>query len=95
MKKIIQTTYTEQEFRQLIREELTAILIDNNKLENKTSEDENFLTASQAGDFLRLKRGSIYNLINQNKIPYQKKPGSNRVLLSKKDLWEWLKKEGK
>jgi excisionase family DNA binding protein len=91
MKKLIKTILTESEFRQIIREEVRAVL-DNEDKQIAGLNNEGFINAKQAAEFLKLKIGTIYNLVNKNSIPYHKKPGSNRVLFSKKELSDIYKK---
>lgn len=83
----IQTSYTDAEFRQLIRDELLIIL---NEVPGmpKIEVNERYLTVSEAADFLNIVKGSLYNMVHQNKVPYHK--SGKRVLFKKSELSEWL-----
>jgi excisionase family DNA binding protein len=92
MKKTITTSYTDEEFKTLIKEAVKSAI--NGELD-QPSKEEGFLTISQAADLLKLKAGSIYNMVNSQTIPFHKKPGSNRLLFVKSELLEWLKEDKK
>lgn len=89
MAKTIKTTYTDEEFRQLIREEIQSIL---NEIPGMpTIEiDEVFLTVNQVSTVFKLAKGSIYNLVHQGKIPFHK--SGRKVLFKKSELSKWMKK---
>lgn len=87
MAKTIKTTYTDEEFRALIRHEVQAVL-NNIPGMPKVEVDEGYLTVKQAADFLKIVTGSLYNLISQNKVPYHK--SGKKVLFRKSELVEWL-----
>jgi len=92
MENTIQTTYTDSEFRALIREELRTVLAENGPVNSTVMETEEFINTQQAADLLKIKKQTIYNLINENKIPYHKKGGNNsRVLFKRSELIDWLK----
>jgi len=87
LKKTIQTTYTEIEFRQLIREEIQAAL---NNIPGIPVVDvnEGYLTVEQAADLLKLVKGSIYNLVHKNSIPFHK--SGKRILFKRSELTKWM-----
>jgi excisionase family DNA binding protein len=87
MVKTIKTTYTDDEFRSIIRNEVQAVI---NGIPGmpKVEVDEGYLTVKQAADFLKIVTGSLYNLISQNKVPYHK--SGKKVLFKKSELKEWL-----
>ena len=87
MKKTIKTTYTDAEFRQLIRDEVIAVL--NNIPGMPVIEiDEGYLTVEQAAAFLKLVKGTVYNLVHKNSIPFHK--SGKRILFKKSELSEWM-----
>ncbi|WP_090534896.1 helix-turn-helix domain-containing protein [Mucilaginibacter sp. NFR10] len=87
MKHIIKATYTDQEFRQIIREEVQAVL---NAIPGMpTIEiDEPLITVEQAAEKLNLVKGTLYNMVSQNKIPYYK--SGKKVLFKWSELEKWL-----
>ena len=87
MAKTIKTTYTDEEFRALIRNEVQAVL-NNIPGMPKVEVNEGYLTVKQAAEFLKIVTGSLYNLISQNKVPYHK--SGKKVLFKKSELVEWL-----
>jgi len=87
MKKTVTTKYTDQEFRQLIREELKAILSGEDQ-QIAPGENEGYITVTQAADFIKMKPGSIRQLIHKKLIPFHKAGG--RVLLKKSELSDWI-----
>ncbi|MES2762753.1 MAG: helix-turn-helix domain-containing protein [Bacteroidota bacterium] len=56
------------------------------------AETDHPLTIEQAGEYIKLSRGTIYGLVSSNKIPFSKQ--GKRLYFSKKDLTDWIK-EGK
>lgn len=89
MKKSIKISYTEQEFRQIIREELRAVL-NNEDVQISGPADEGFISLDQATEFLKLKKSSIYNRVHNGTIPFHK--AGKRLLFKKSELAEWIKK---
>jgi len=87
MAKTIKTSYTDEEFRALIRNEVQAVL-NNIPGMPKVEVNEGYLTVKQAAEFLKIVTGSLYNLISQNKVPYHK--SGKKVLFKKSELVEWL-----
>jgi excisionase family DNA binding protein len=87
MAKTIKTSYTDEEFRALIRNEVQAVL-NNIPGMPKVEVYEGYLTVKQAAEFLKIVTGSLYNLISQNKVPYHK--SGKKVLFKKSELVEWL-----
>jgi len=87
MANTIKTTYTDEEFRALIRNEVQAVL-NNIPGMPKVEVNEGYLTVKEAAEFLKIVTGSLYNLISQNKVPYHK--SGKKVLFKKSELVEWL-----
>jgi excisionase family DNA binding protein len=91
--KNIKTTYTDQEFRKLIREEVQAVL---NTIPGmpKVEIEEPFITVEQAAEKLKIVKGSLYNMVSQNKVPFYK--SGKKVLFKWSELEKWLvSSEGK
>lgn len=78
---------TEEELRQIIREEVRAVLNERTS-ESGGSGAEGFLDTDQAADLIKLKKTTLYNLINQNKIPFHK--SGKRVLFKRTELIAWV-----
>ncbi|MDB5131790.1 MAG: Helix-turn-helix domain protein [Mucilaginibacter sp.] len=87
MSKTIKTSYTDLEFRQLIRDEVQTVL-NNIPGMPKVEVNEGYLTVKQAAEFIKIVPGSLYNLISQNKVPYHK--NGKRVLFKRSELATWL-----
>jgi excisionase family DNA binding protein len=87
MSKTVKTSYTDIEFRQLIRDEVHAVLSTIPGMP-KVEVNEGYLTVSQAADTIKLKIGTIYNLVNRNKIPFHK--SGKRLLFKRSELVNWL-----
>jgi excisionase family DNA binding protein len=94
MGKNITINFTEEEFRSIIRAEV-QIALSEIETQRSGSIDEGFMSISEAADLLKLKSGSIYNLVNKQGIPFHKKQGSNRILFVKSELLNWLKEDKK
>lgn len=87
MKKIIKSTFSEVELRQLIREEVQAVLSTIPGLP-RIEANEGFITVDQTADFIKLAKPTIYGLIHRNKIPFHK--SGKKVLFKKSELEDWL-----
>lgn len=87
MDKIILTSLTPDELREIIREELEVVLrkIDT-KIEDPASD---VLSIEKAAELLKLSKTTIYGLVNRRSIPHSKK--GKRLYFSKDDLIEWMK----
>lgn len=89
MAKTIKTTYTDEEFRQIIREEIQAVL--NEILGMPIVEvNEAYLTVDQVSKMYNMAKGSVYNLVHQNKIPFYK--SGRKVLFKNSELRNLMKK---
>jgi excisionase family DNA binding protein len=81
MDKLIQTTFTEKEFRKIIREEIERV-------HKRGSENPDlFIDAKGAALFLGLKQPYIYQLIHKTDIPHHK--NGKKVLFKKSELEAW------
>lgn len=89
MKKAFKTLFTEQELRHLIREELRAVLSEEDRQIGGPEED-GFINIDQAAEFIKLKKTSIYQLVHRKTIPFHK--SGKRVLFKKSELADWIKK---
>ena len=61
-------------------EELKSILI---------SQNDEYLNSEEASGYLKIKIGSLYNLVYKNKIPHHK-PNGGMLLFKKSDLNQWV-----
>jgi excisionase family DNA binding protein len=87
MKQAFKTIYTDQEFRQLIREELKAVL--SGEAEQIAGPDnDGFINLKQAVDFLKIKTSYMYQLVHKKAIPFKK--SGKRLLFKKSDLAAWV-----
>lgn len=91
MKKTVKISYTDQEFRQLIRDELKAVLTGQNDV-IASDGDEGFLSIDQAADYLKISKSKIYKHTMDNTIPFKK--NGRRLLFRKSELTEWVNKNG-
>jgi excisionase family DNA binding protein len=87
MTKTIKTSYTDAEFRQLIRDEVQAV-INNIPGMPAIKVNEGYLTVQQAADLIKLAKGTVYGLVHRNAIPYHK--SGKRVLFKRSELESWL-----
>jgi excisionase family DNA binding protein len=87
MKNTIKTTYSDIEFRQLIRDEVQTVLNNIPGLP-KIEVNEGYIGITEAAAFLKLVKGTVYNMVHQNKLPYHK--SGKKVLFKKSELAEWL-----
>lgn len=91
MKKTVKTSYTDQEFRQLIREELKAVLTGQDEVIAGDG-DEGYLNMDQVADYLKISKSKIYKHTMDNTIPFKK--NGRRLLFKKSELIEWVNKNG-
>jgi excisionase family DNA binding protein len=66
--------------RIVVRQEITKAL--------HPAVQDRLLTVSEAAEYLRLAKPTIYSLVQQNKIPYMKQ--TKRLYFSENKLKEWL-----
>lgn len=57
------------------------------------SDKEDIVNISEACKITNLSSSTIYNLKHKELIPYHKRPGSNKLLFSRKELQSWMLKE--
>jgi len=87
MKKIIKSTYSDAELRQLIREEVQAVLSAIPGMP-RIELNEGFLSVEQTAEYIKLAKPTIYGLIHKKKIPFHK--SGKKVLFKKSELNDWL-----
>lgn len=46
----------------------------------------------EVSDYIGLKTSTIYQYVNQNKIPFRKIPGSSKLIFSRESIDEWIEK---
>ena len=87
MKKTIKTNFTEAELRQIIREEVRAVL---NNEDNQVAgtDQEGFINLDQAAEFLKVAKQTLYTKTSAGTIPFTKK--GKRLLFKKSELAAWL-----
>jgi len=85
MEKVFQTTLTEQELRQLIREEVEAA---NQRVINAA---DGFIDINGAAEYLKLKASYIYQLVHKTDIPFHK--SGKKLLFKKSELESWDQKK--
>lgn len=89
MKKTVKTSYSDQEFRQLIREELKAVLTGEDSV-IAGNDKEGFLSMDQAAEYLKISKSKIYKHTMDNTIPFKK--NGRRLLFKKSELADWINK---
>ncbi len=66
-----------------------------NKSKSELNSDEDFLSAEQAADFLKIKLNTIYSKVEKGDLPHYRS-GKRKLLFSKKELEEYIsKRKGK
>lgn len=86
----ILTTYSDEEFRSVLREVIKEVL-DGSADKKETGADDT-LTASQAAEFLKMKPQTLYEKTSKRLIPHFKR--GNKLYFQKSELHAWIK-EGK
>ena len=61
--------------------------------EEMKSQPKEFLTVREAAELTRFSKGTIYNMVNERKIPFIKPEG--KLLFVYNDLVEWLTSKAK
>jgi excisionase family DNA binding protein len=87
MKKVFKTTYSDLELRQLIREEVKAVL-KGEEFQVAPDDDGGYMDVNQAADFLKIAKQTLYQKTSAGTIPFIKK--GKRVLFKRSELSEWL-----
>jgi excisionase family DNA binding protein len=87
MKKVIKTEFTEAEIRQIIREEVRAVLY-NEDGQVAGTDQEGFINLDQAAEFLKVAKQTLYARTSAGTIPFVKK--GKRLLFKKSELAAWL-----
>ncbi|MCC8426945.1 helix-turn-helix domain-containing protein [Mucilaginibacter sp. UR6-11] len=88
MKTAFKTLLTEQQLRQLIREELKSV-ISGEDVNIGGDNESGFITIDQAVEYLKMSKSAIYKLTMSGDIPKHKK--GRRLLFVKSELAEWVK----
>lgn len=97
MNKQVQTSYTDAEFRQAVRDEVRQVLkeelpvmLKNNQGADGAGAPEPFMSSQQAADFLNMKVNGLYQLVHRKAIPFHKKEGLRTpVKFLKSELMAW------
>jgi excisionase family DNA binding protein len=78
----------EEILERLVRIENLLLMEKNNQNKEAVSQEANkLLTIDQAAHFLNLSRGSVYQLVHKNRIPFAKR---GRLYFSEKELRAWI-----
>ncbi len=88
MKKVILTEFSENDFRQIFREEIEAYFEEKEVNEAKVQK-EDIVKVDEAAKIIGNKKGYIYELVHRNKIPYFKT--GSRLRFSRRELEAWVK----
>ncbi|MFD1292600.1 helix-turn-helix domain-containing protein [Lutibacter holmesii] len=80
--------YTSLNIEELI-ETLTESVLQNIEQSLPHTTDDGFLSTKQLSEFLQLKEQTIYGLVNQDKIPYEKR--GQKLYFIKEEIVEWVK----
>lgn len=88
MKKTVNITYTDEEFRELIRQEVKAVL-DEQVDPGTATGDQGFINMDQAAEYLQISKSTLYKYVSGSKIPFIKQ-GKKRLLFKKSELENWL-----
>lgn len=88
MKTAFKTLLTEQQLRQLIRDEIKSVISGEDS--NVGGDNETgFITIDQAAEYLKMSKSAIYKLTMSGDIPKHK--NGRRLLFTKVELAEWVK----
>lgn len=66
---------------------LSDILIE---LRSLRKQYHTWLNVDELSKYLGLKASTIYQYVNQNRIPYKKIPGSSKLLFSRSKIDQWI-----
>lgn len=95
MEKTIKTTYSDLEYRQLIKDEVRQVvreelqaLLNNEAGQVGANDQEGFININQAAEFLKVARQTLYTKTSAGSIPFTKK--GKRLLFKKSELTAWL-----
>jgi excisionase family DNA binding protein len=80
------TSFTEEEFKNFLKQAITEVLVDQN-ISRQPAVSE-ILDIRQAADFLKLKVTTLYEKTSQKTIPHFKK--GNKLYFNRVALIEWL-----
>jgi excisionase family DNA binding protein len=80
------TSFTEEEFKNFLKQAITEVLVDQNISQQATVPE--ILDIRQAADFLKLKITTLYEKTSQKTIPHFKK--GNKLYFNRVALIEWL-----
>lgn len=53
--------------------------------------NQSWLTIDQLSGYIGLKTSTLYQYVNQNRIPFRKLPGSSKLIFSRQEIDEWIK----
>lgn len=86
MEEMIITRLTVSELKEMLREEMRAVLVTIPPVESALQED--LLTASNACELLNIAQSTLYKLVHLRAIPCMKR--GRKLYFSKKELVKWV-----
>lgn len=89
MEKFVLTQLSVAEIRQLLQQELKAIITDHLLLAAIQPEPDEIGSIALALEITGLAKQTVYGLVAQSKIPYMKR--GKKLYFSRKELTEWIK----
>lgn len=87
-KEIITKGYSEDEFMNLVRSAVRAEL--SKEAPAIETQTEPYITSSEVSKLIGVKVKTLYNLINDELIPYHKLPGKKAVLFKRSEIDAWI-----
>jgi excisionase family DNA binding protein len=90
MQKNIFISFSEIEFKELIKDSIREVLAEE-KSNSNNHETDKLLNVSEASKFLNLAKQTIYGYTSQNLIPYIKR--GKKLYFKKVELLNWLTEE--
>ncbi len=91
----IKTTYTDPEFRRVLREEIKAVLIECGLVAGKQPLEDRRLDKNEAATYLNVAIQTLYGYVHAAKkgkkhpIPFHKRKGSNKLYFLESELKTW------
>ena len=92
MENIVFTQLTIPEIREILREELTKVLAENNNVNLTNKEKEEILNIKQVSELLNLAVPTLYSFTSKNILPHFKQ--GKKLYFKRSELLKWVE-EGK
>ena len=87
MENIVFTQLSIQEVRQMLREEVRAVLGERQPIQ-KDNDGFDLMTIQEVAKFINMAVTSVYGLVHRRKIPHIKR--GKKLIFEKKQIVEWL-----